>query len=86
MDEIQDFVETYKQEAGELLVKIEEIVLEIEENPDDKEAINRLFRAVHTIKGSGSMFGFDKIVSFTHTLETVLDMVRNSMHVLRRVF
>lgn len=79
MDEIQDFIEVYRQEADELLIEIEETVLEIEENPEEKEAINRLFRAVHTIKGSGSMFGFDKIVNFTHSLETVLDRVRDGI-------
>ena len=79
MEETQDFIEIYRQEADELLSEIEETVLEIEDNPEDREAINRLFRAVHTIKGSGAMFGFDEVVDFTHTLETVLDMVRDSL-------
>ncbi len=79
MDETQNFIEIYRQEADELLIEIEETVLEIEEAPEDREAINRLFRAVHTIKGSGAMFGFDKIVDFTHTLETVLDMLRDAL-------
>jgi two-component system chemotaxis sensor kinase CheA len=77
MSDTQNFIEVYRQEAEELLSEIEQTVLEIEENPKDKEVLNRLFRAVHTIKGSGSMFGFDKIVHFTHTLETVLDRVRD---------
>ncbi|MCG8688191.1 MAG: chemotaxis protein CheA [Desulfobacterales bacterium] len=76
MNESGRFIEEYRQEAEELLVGIEEAVLDIEDNPDDQEAVNRLFRAMHTIKGSGSMFGFDDIADFTHHVETVLDKVR----------
>ncbi|MBU0995031.1 MAG: chemotaxis protein CheA [Proteobacteria bacterium] len=68
--------QTYRVEAEELLAEIEETVLELEENPEDKESINRLFRAMHTIKGSGAMFGFDDVADFTHHVETVLDRVR----------
>jgi len=77
MNDLKEISEIYRQEAEERLAEIEETVLEIEENPGDKEAVNRLFRAVHTIKGSGAMFGFTEIVDFTHHLETALDKVRN---------
>lgn len=76
MNETTNFNDIFRQEADELLFEIEEAVLEIEENPDDKEAINRIFRAVHTIKGSGGMLGFTKVAQFTHVLETVLDRLR----------
>ena len=79
MNDTHNFIEVYRQEADELLAEIEETVLEIEENPEDRETVNRLFRAVHTIKGSGAMFGFDKVVNFTHSLETVLDRVRDGI-------
>ncbi len=68
--------ETYRMEAEELLGDIEEAVLDIEQDPGDSDAVNRLFRAMHTIKGSGSMFGFDDIAQFTHHVETALDLVR----------
>jgi two-component system chemotaxis sensor kinase CheA len=51
-------------------------LLELEERPYDMEVVGRVFRAMHTIKGSGAMFGFEDIASFTHTIETVYDMVR----------
>ena len=76
MNESSRFIEEYRQEAEELLAGIEDAVLDIEENADDHEAINRLFRAMHTIKGSGAMFGFDEIADFTHHVETTLDKVR----------
>jgi len=69
--------QVYKEEAQELLTELETALLELEENPEDKDLINRVFRAMHTIKGSGAMFGFDDIASFTHEVETVFDKVRN---------
>ena len=76
MSKSSDYIETYRQEAEELLNDIEETVLDLEQNPEDEEIINRLFRAMHTIKGSGAMFGFDDIADFTHHIETALDKVR----------
>ncbi|MFZ5571189.1 MAG: chemotaxis protein CheA [Thermodesulfobacteriota bacterium] len=77
MSNANQFVDTFRQEAEELLAEIEETVLEIEKNPEDLEQVNRLFRAMHTIKGSGGMFGFDDIAGFTHHVETALDKVRD---------
>jgi two-component system chemotaxis sensor kinase CheA len=51
--------------------------LALEDTPDDSGRINSVFRAMHTIKGSSGLFGFDDIVAFTHQAETVLDQVRN---------
>ena len=39
--------------------------------------MGRAFRALHTIKGSGAMFGFDELAAFTHNLENAFDEVRN---------
>ena len=70
--------EVYKEEARELLVVLEDSLLQLERSPDDKELVGQIFRALHTIKGSGSMFGFDRIAAFTHEVETTFDLVRNS--------
>ncbi|MBJ6723140.1 chemotaxis protein CheA [Geomesophilobacter sediminis] len=69
--------QAFREEAYELLAELENSLLELEERPDDLDLISRVFRAMHTIKGSGSMFGFDEIARFTHEVETVFDMVRN---------
>jgi two-component system chemotaxis sensor kinase CheA len=69
-------VNTFLLEAGDLLAQIEEIVLDVDAANPDPEDINRLFRAFHTIKGSGAMFGFDAVAAFTHHVETALDHVR----------
>ncbi len=69
--------EAFREEAYELLTELETSLLELEECPDDGEIIGRVFRAMHTIKGSGAMFGFTDISGFTHEVETVYDRVRN---------
>ncbi len=84
MEENNPHVEAFRQEAEELLGDVEESVLDLEENPLDKEAIDRLFRAMHTIKGSGAMFGFDAVSDFTHHLETALDKVRDGRYPVTR--
>lgn len=83
---MEEAIATYREEAGELLAELETSLLDLEETPDDNDLINRVFRAMHTIKGSGAMFGFDEIASFTHEVETVFDMVRNGkMTVTKRL-
>ncbi|MBF0418382.1 MAG: chemotaxis protein CheA [Magnetococcales bacterium] len=67
----------FTEEAYELLSELEDSLLELEASPADQELISRVFRAMHTIKGSGAMFGFDAVAEFTHEVETVFDMARN---------
>lgn len=67
----------FAQEAEQLLSDMENALLSLETDPGDNETINRLFRAMHTIKGSSGLFGFSPIVGFTHLAESVLDKVRN---------
>jgi len=69
--------EIFREEAYELLGELESTLLELETRPHDLDMVNRVFRALHTIKGSGAMFGFDDIANFTHDLENVFDKVRN---------
>ncbi len=69
--------EAFLDEARELLSTLEAGLLELERDPDDADLIGKVFRALHTIKGSGAMFGFDRIAAFTHDIETVFDLVRD---------
>ena len=70
--------QVYQQEASELLEELEAALLELKDDSTNKELIGRIFRALHTIKGSGAMFGFDNIVSFTHDIENIYDLIRNN--------
>lgn len=81
---IEQHIATYREEAGELLAELETSLLDLEETPEDHDLINRVFRAMHTIKGSGAMFGFDDVAAFTHEVETVFDLVRNGKMVVTK--
>lgn len=72
----------FKEEAYDLLDDIEAALLELRDNPGDSELINRLFRAFHTIKGSGAMFGFKTVSKFTHEVETAIDKIREGSGVV----
>ena len=76
-NEFDAALSVFAQEADQLLTDMENALLSLEDDPDDAETINGLFRAMHTIKGSSGLFGFDPIVAFTHEAESVLDKVRN---------
>ncbi|MBQ3671761.1 MAG: chemotaxis protein CheA [Treponema sp.] len=66
-------------EVNELLDNLEEQLLALSSNPGDGETIAAVFRAMHTIKGSSAMFGFNEISSFTHEAESAMDQVRNGI-------
>jgi two-component system chemotaxis sensor kinase CheA len=86
MDEIQKaLIETFKSETSELLTELESALLELEESPEDRELVDRIFRALHTIKGNGSMFGFDRISRFTHDIESTFELVRDGVIVIDKV-
>ncbi len=69
--------DTFFEECEELLEALVEGLASMEESPDDMEIINAVFRAVHSIKGGAGAFGLERLVSFAHAFETVLDKVRD---------
>jgi two-component system chemotaxis sensor kinase CheA len=73
---IQDPVEIFRQEAQELFEEIEQGLLDLAHRPGDRDLVDAVFRGLHTLKGSGAMFGFDALAAFTHHCETAFDRVR----------
>lgn len=73
---IDKYKQAFQEEAQELLQDLEAALLELNQRRDP-ELIGRAFRALHTIKGSGAMFGFDEISGFTHDIENAFDEVRS---------
>lgn len=71
-----DPIETFRQEAQELLEQVEQGLLDLARRPGDRALIDTIFRGLHTLKGSGAMFGFDALAAFTHHCETAFDRVR----------
>jgi two-component system, chemotaxis family, sensor kinase CheA len=71
------FKQSFREEAREILTDLEAALLDLNVNRGDLEIVRRIFRGLHTIKGSGAMFGFERLAAFTHHLETAFDRVRN---------
>lgn len=67
--------QAFVDEAVDLLAEWETCMLALEQSPD-AQTVDRLFRAVHTLKGAGGMFGFEDLAAFLHHAETLLDRVR----------
>jgi len=68
--------EGFLAEAQEMLRQFEDALLGLETTPDDSETLNAAFRAAHTIKGTAGLFGYSRVVSFTHEVEALLDVMR----------
>ncbi|BFR48293.1 chemotaxis protein CheA [Nitratidesulfovibrio sp. HK-II] len=68
----------FTEEARDLLIDLEEALLELESHPGDGALMARVFRALHTLKGTGAMFGFDAVARFTHVVEDLFDSVRKA--------
>lgn len=76
-DDLEAAKQGFLVEAEELLTAMEDALLHLESEPEDAEAINAVFRAAHTIKGTSGIFGFEDVVSFTHVTESLLDKIRD---------
>lgn len=71
-----DPISVFRTEAAELLELIESGLLDLTRSLDDRDRIDAVFRGLHTLKGSGAMFGFEALAAFTHHCETAFDRVR----------
>jgi two-component system chemotaxis sensor kinase CheA len=70
----------FRQEAAELMASLERGLLDLERAPRDRAIIDAVFRDLHTIKGSGAMFGFAALARFVHEFESVFDNLRQGTH------
>jgi two-component system chemotaxis sensor kinase CheA len=78
MDPMAAIKQTFFQECDEQLSELEAGLLRMEGGDHDPETINAVFRAVHSVKGGASAFGFDDLVEFVHVFETTLDLLRSN--------
>jgi two-component system chemotaxis sensor kinase CheA len=69
---LQDFLTN----ADELMEKLSQSILDLENDPNNKESIEQIFRTAHTIKGTAGMFGFKATERLTHVMENMFDKVR----------
>ncbi len=76
MDDLQEILEDFLVEAFELIEQMDQDLVELENNPEDLELLNSIFRVAHTVKGSSSFLNFDILTELTHHMEDVLNKAR----------
>jgi two-component system chemotaxis sensor kinase CheA len=74
--DLSRFKDTYFEEATDHVATIESSLLSLEERGGDREVLDAIFRAAHSIKGGSGIFALTAIGEFTHALESVLDRLR----------
>lgn len=72
-----DMAAIFREELRDLLESLERGLLDLKARPEDMGLINQVFRDLHTVKGSGAMFGFTDLAAFIHEFETVFDRIRS---------
>ncbi|WP_422650545.1 chemotaxis protein CheA [Cupriavidus sp. H18C1] len=82
--DITQFYQTFFEEAEELLVEMEQLLLGLDIEAPDAEDLNAIFRAAHSIKGGAATFGFSALTETTHLLENLLDRTRRRELALSR--
>ncbi|MFT4310645.1 MAG: chemotaxis protein CheA [Candidatus Woesearchaeota archaeon] len=78
----EQFKEAFMSEAQDIIEQLNNDLLALEANSDDKELIDKIFRAFHTLKGNAATLGFENFAQTSHALEDLLDAVRNKKLVL----
>ncbi|MGO8794576.1 MAG: chemotaxis protein CheA [Candidatus Sulfotelmatobacter sp.] len=71
-----ELVKEFLVESEELLESVDEGMIALEAAPNDAELLNRIFRALHTIKGTSGFLGFDPVIRVSHRAEDVLNALR----------
>ncbi len=73
----RDLLSDFIAESGECVTNSESALLQLEENPTDEEAVNTVFRAFHTVKGTSAFLGLTRVAEFAHEAESLLSRVRD---------
>jgi two-component system chemotaxis sensor kinase CheA len=76
LNELNELIKAFRSESEEMLDRVEELLLQLEQSPDDDELLHEIFRGAHTIKGNAACLQFDDLTAFAHVVEEVLENVR----------
>lgn len=71
-----EFKDVFAAEAHEYIQALNQDLLRLESNPNDRAALNDMFRAAHSLKGMSGTMGYQELADFTHQIESVLDLLR----------
>lgn len=80
-------LDEFLAESRDHLEQVERDFMAMQENPQqaDSDSIHRIFRAVHTVKGSSGFFGLTRIGALAHAMESLLDLVRSGSQTMDRM-
>ena len=76
-DADEEILQDFLVEAGEILEQLSEQLVDLEQNPDDRNLLNAIFRGFHTVKGGAGFLQLDPLVDCCHEAENIFDMLRN---------
>ena len=83
--DMSQFFGVFFEESQEHLDEMEHLLMELSLDDPDKEDLNSIFRAAHSIKGGSGVFGFDALTGLTHVMENILDLARQDELVITKV-
>ncbi|WP_395344285.1 chemotaxis protein CheW [Ningiella sp. W23] len=78
----EDILQDFLVEAGEILEQLQEQLVDLENNPEDSDLLNAIFRGYHTVKGGAGFLSLTELVDICHGAENVFDIMRNGQRTL----
>lgn len=78
----EDILQDFLVEAGEILEQLQEQLVDLENNPEDSDLLNAIFRGYHTVKGGAGFLSLTELVDICHGAENVFDTMRNHQRTL----
>jgi len=72
----QQLIDAFVAETDDVLDEVEQLLLRLEQTPDDEALLQEIFRGIHTVKGNAGCLQFDDLTQFVHVMEELLDGMR----------
>src|SRR5204862_7992046 len=80
VEDLDDIIQEFLVESHENLDQLDRDLVSLEEEPQSRELVSRIFRTIHTIKGTSGFLAFPNLESVTHAGESVLARLRGGAH------
>ena len=75
--DVSQYLDVFIDETSEHMQNLSDCIMALENDPDDKDTINEIFRAAHSLKGMAGTMGFKRMQHLTHDMEDMFQEVRN---------
>ena len=75
--DVSQYLEIFIDESAEHIQTLSDCIMTLESEPDNKDTINEVFRAAHSLKGMAGTMGFKRMQHLTHDMENVFQEVRS---------